>query len=212
VRQINPATPAPQIEQFAAWFGQRQVERRAVVGVGVETAPVMEGSYRRLLALLEDLIAQRLFLFGQRPAAADFGLYGQLTQLCLFDPASMRLAHESAPRVVAWVQRIEDLGGWRVDQQQWLPREQAVPALLPLLREVGTTYLPLLLANAAAKAAGVPTLSCEVLGQRLQQQVFPYQLKCLRWLREQFAALEPADQSWVREQLAAAGCLPLLEP
>lgn len=211
MRQINPAMPPAQLTQFAAMFGKRQVDRRGVVGVGVETAPVMEASYRRLLALLEALLQQRLFLFGARPAAADFGLYGQLTQLCLYDPACTRIAHDSAPRVVAWVQRIEDLSGWIVEDAQWLSRAQAAPTLQPLLREIGRTYLPLLLANAAAKSAGASTFTYEVDGVRLEQAVFPYQLKCLRWLREHFASLNPADQAWVREQLAAANCLPLLE-
>ena len=51
------------------------------------------------------------FVFGERPAAADFALYGQLTQLAGFDPTPRAIALETAPRVVAWVDTVEDLSG-----------------------------------------------------------------------------------------------------
>ena len=34
--------------------------------------------------------------------------------------------------MVAWVERMEDLSGWRCDDAQWLPRDAALPALLRL--------------------------------------------------------------------------------
>ena len=46
-----------------------------------------------------------------RPAAGDFGLYGQLTQLVGFDPTPRAIAHEVSPRTVAWVLKTEDLCG-----------------------------------------------------------------------------------------------------
>lgn len=206
MRQIDPSVPPQQLEQFSAWFGRRQIDRRWVVGSNDETRPVIEAGYPRLLGLLEDLVGARRFLFGDRPAAGDFGLYGQLTQLCQFDPTAVRIAQERAPRVTAWTSRMEDLSGWRVDEGQWLAREAALPALRPLLAEIGATYAPFLLANAAAKRAGKAEVECRIQGVRWRQQVFPYQLKCLRWLREEFAALAPADQAWLRPVLDAAGC------
>ena len=211
MRQINPSVPAAQLEQFADWFAKRQVERCWVVGSNAETAPIIEAGYQRLLNLLEVLVESRAFLFGDRPAAADFGLYGQLTQLCLFDPTSMRIAYETAPRVVAWTQRLEDLSGWHTDDSQWLGREEAMNALMPLLKEIGLTYVPFLLANAAAKAAGAENMECEIQGTRWQQKTFPYQAKCLKWLREHFASLTAQGQSWLRAYLESAGCGALLQ-
>ncbi|HEY1076183.1 MAG TPA: glutathione S-transferase N-terminal domain-containing protein [Fontimonas sp.] len=208
--QIDHSVPADKLEQFAQWFGDRQIGRRAVVGSSEETRHILEDGYRRLLLALDGLLEQRRFLFGDRPAAADFGLYGQLSQLCGFDPSSSRLAERLAPRVVAWTERLEDLSGWVVDAAQWLPRDTALPALRPLLEEIGASYVPFLLANAAAKQSGATQVSCTIRGERWQQNVFAYQAKCLGWLREQFNGLSGTDREWVRSGLAGTGCEALL--
>lgn len=210
MRQIDPAVPAAQLEQFAQWFGDRQIGRRAVVGSSDEAAPILEDGYRRLLGVLEALLAQRRFLFGDRPAAGDFGLYGQLTQLCGFDPGSARLAEREAPRVVAWTARCEELSGWRVDDSQWLDRDAALTALKPLLAEIGGSYVPFLLANAAAREAGNESVECTVQGGRWKQKVFAYQVKCLNALRAQALALAPDDRAWLTRALAGSGCEALL--
>lgn len=210
MRQINPAMDAAALAQFAAWFGDRQISRRALVGSSEDTRALIEANYRELLDLLTGLLEQRLFLFGDRPAAADFALYGQLTQLCLFDPTSAAIARTHAPRVLAWTQRLEDLSGWPAREDQWLAREAALPALRPLLREIGMTYVPFLLANAAARAAGHDQVDCIIHSTRWQQKVFGYQIKCLGWLRERFANLGADDQAWVRAVLDEAGASALL--
>ena len=90
---------------------ERQIGRLYVVGSNDVTGRVIEASYRRFLGLLDDHIGNGPFLFGGRPSAADFGLFGQLTQLATFDPTPRELTAEVAPRVVAWVQTVEDLDG-----------------------------------------------------------------------------------------------------
>ena len=67
-------------------FAERQVGRLGVVGSNEVTAPVIEDSYRRLLRLLDAHLTDSRFVLGGRPAASDFGLFGQLTQLAGFDP------------------------------------------------------------------------------------------------------------------------------
>jgi glutathione S-transferase len=211
VRQANPWLPAAQIEQMGRMFAKRQIERLWVVGSNPGTAPMIEAGYRRLLGLLDTLVATRQFLFGKRPAAADFGLYGQLSQLCLFDPTPARIARETAPRVLAWVERMEDLSGWAAEDAQWADRAAVLPALLPLLREIGETYVPFLIANAAAKEAGKEMVECLIQGQAWTQKTFPYQAKCLRWLREHYAGLGESDRSWLRGVLEEAGAAALVQ-
>jgi prepilin-type processing-associated H-X9-DG protein len=76
------------------------------------------------------------FVFGGRPAASDFALYGQLTQLAGFDPTAAAIALESAPRVVAWVDMVEDLSGLEPRDDDWLRRD-AIPDTLRALDVVG---------------------------------------------------------------------------
>lgn len=211
IRQINPSTNASAIEQFSSSFSKRQIGRRWVVGSNETTRPLIEKGYERLLRLMEALVKERLFLFGKRPSSADFALYGQLTQLCLFDPSSRQMARAIAPRVVAWTERLEDLSGWKVTEDQWIGREPALDALKPLLKEIGETYIPFLLANADAKQSGQEKMKCVIQGTAWEQNVFPYQVKCLRWLREQFTALDQGDKAWIKKILADTGCNSLIE-
>jgi len=67
-----------------------------------------------------------------------------------------------------------------------------------------------MLANARALVAGAQEVRAEVDGQPWVQQPFPYQGKCVGWLRQSWAGLGAADQAWLRGLLAPAGCLPLV--
>lgn len=198
--------PEAQALDFGRLFAERQVGRRSVVGSSDATAPVIEESYRRLLQLLDAHLETSRFVFGARPAAADFALYGQLTQLAGFDPTAAALALELAPRVVAWVDTVEDLSGLEPRDEDWMHRD-AIPATLrALFGEVGRVYAPFLLANAAAIARGDDRVECAIDGRPYSQQPFPYQAKCLVWLREGHAALAARDRDAVDAALRGTGC------
>ena len=185
-------------------FADRQIARLAYVGSNAVTGPVIEDSYRRLLTILDAHLAHHRFLLGDRPAPCDFALYGQLTQLALFDPTPMALATEIAPRVVAWSIFVEDLSG--EDATGWLSAD-ALPATLgALLREIGRTYVPLLLANAQAVAGGAERVTAQIDGRDWEQVPFPYQAKCLKALRDHYASLDGAARATVDTVLAGTGC------
>ncbi len=190
-------------------FAERQVGRLAVVGSNVVTAPVIEDSYRRLLHLLDAHLTGSRFVLGGRPASSDFALFGQLTQLVAFDPTSAALAHQLAPRVVAWVDVTEDLSGLEPEESEWTARDALPATLRSLLAEVGRVYVPFLIANAAALQRGADTVECVIDGRPWTQRPFRYQGKCLRWLREGYATLAPDDRAVVDRLLAGTGCEPL---
>jgi glutathione S-transferase len=187
-------------------FAERQIGRLGVVGSNATTAAVIEDSYRRLLALLDARLREAPFVFGARPSASDFGLYGQLTQLAGFDPTPRAIALECTPRVVAWVDLVDDLSGVEPRDGDWTPRDALTPALRALFGEIGRVYAPFLLANAAALARGADTVECQIDGRRWVQKPFAYQGKCLGWLREGRAALAPRDRAAVDAVLAGSGC------
>ena len=118
---------------------------------------------------------------------------------------------EESPRVVAWCQGVEDLSGLEVSDADWLLRDAVPETLLALLAEVGRVYAPFLLANAAAIERGDARVECEIDGRQWVQKSFPYQAKCLRWLREARAALAPGDRGAVDALLAGTGCEVLFE-
>lgn len=191
---------------------QRQIPRLRYVGSNPSTGPVIEASYRRVLLALEDHFRTHRFLMGARPGASDFALYGQLTQLVHFDPTSMALAAEIAPRVGAWVLMMEDLSGLEPTDTDWLNVTRLPDSLKALLRETGRLYVPLLRANAQALQAGQAELQATIDGQPWVQQAFPYQGKCLAWLRRDHQALSAADRARADAALAGSGCEALFIP
>lgn len=197
---------AAEIAPQSQFVRERQIGRLYVVGSNDVTAPVIEASYQRFLKCLDACIEDGPFLFGRRPASADFGLFGQLTQLATFDPTPARLTEALAPRVLAWVQTVEDLSGLEPQAEHWVERDALPPSLSALLTEVGRTYVPALLANARAIDAGADEVETEIDGRRWVQQPFPYQAKCLQWVRQEYARLDGNDRAGVDDALAGTGC------
>ena len=148
---------------------------------------------------------------GQRPGASDFGVYGQLTQLTHFDPTPMEETLKRAPRVFAWVDVVDDCSGVERVEGDWMTRNNIPATLVDILKEVGRVYVPTLLANARALAAGDAEVRTEINGRAWVQQPFPYQGKCLLWLREKHAALSSNDRKAVEGILAGTGCERLFE-
>lgn len=202
----NLSMSADDHERFRRMFSDRQISRLYVVGSNPVTGPVIEASYQRFLDRFEALLQRQAFLMGGRPGASDFAVFAQLTQLAKFDPTPMALALERAPRVCAWVDMVEDLSGHPADDAGWAAFDVAAGTLQPLLAEVGRVYVPALLANAEALAAGKEAWQTEIDGQRWEQPAFPYHGKCLLALRADYDALAVEARDRVDAVLAGTGC------
>jgi len=205
-RWFRTNMPESQARALGKTVAERQIGRLAVVGSNETTAPVIEASYRRLLQLLDVHLTASRFVMGGRPGASDFGLYGQLTQLVGFDPTPAAIALDVAPRVVAWVDVVEDLSGLEPSETDWISRDAVPDTLRALLAEAGRVYVPFLLANAAALQRGAERVECTIDGRPWVQRPFPYQGKCLQWLREDYAALAPLEQRALGGLLEGSGC------
>jgi hypothetical protein len=90
---------------------------------------------------------------------------------------------------------------------EWYPREQALSGMAEaLLRIAGELYLPFLVANAEAFAKGFERLEIDVWGLPYALSPFKYQVKCLDFLREKFAALNAEHRTALRPALERTGC------
>ena len=185
---------------------QRMVPRLSFVGSSERTKDVIEGSFRRQLAILGRHLVERRYLFGNRPALADFGLFAQLYQ-CSTDPTPGAMMRRSAPRVLAWVARMLEPRP-EGEFEAW---ERLEPTLAPLLREeVGALFFPWTTANARALAAGEKEFTVELEGQPFTQETQRYHAKSLGALRARYAGL--GDRSALDVILGATGCLAALQP
>ncbi len=101
---------------------------------------------------------------------------------------------------------MEDLSGFEPHDGGWIERDAIPDSLRALFAEVGRVYAPFLLANADALAHRAEQVECTIDGRPWLQKPFPYQGKCLQWLREGHAALAPRDRVAVDGVLWGTGC------
>ncbi len=199
----KPLTDA-ELKALGDSFGGRQIGRLGYVGSNAVTAATIEASYTRLLAILDRHFARHPFLLGDQPGSSDFAMYGQLTQLAMFDPTPMAAATAAAPRVIAWAHVMEDLSG--ETPSGWIDLAALPTTITALLGEIGRTYVPLLIANAYAVRGGADRVSTVIDGRVWEQAPFAYQAKCLAALRTQYDALDTGARARVNHALAGTGC------
>ena len=105
---------------------------------------------------------------------------------------------------------MEDLSGVETSEEGFVEASTFPGTLQALLTEVGRTYVPVMLANAAAIDQGTEKVETVVEGRAWEQEPFPYQAKCLQWLRIEYARLDVQDRERVDQILAGTGCEQLL--
>ena len=198
---LAPGVEGEQLENVARSVIERMVGRVWFVGSSEQTAPQIEDSYREAVGQLEAHLAPRPYLFGARPAFADFGLWGQLYN-CLTDPTAGGMLRDGAPSVVAWCERM-------LEPKAEGPFEELAalePTLLPFLsRQVGRLFLPWSDANSDAIAGGVESFSVELDSGTWTQKPQKYHARSLAKLRERYAAV--ADKAALDPILEKTGCL-----
>lgn len=203
-RAMMPAADEEKHAAMAAMVRARMVDRVWFVGSNAQNAPQIEQSFQDALTQLDAHLARRPYLFGARPAFADFGLWGQVYEAWT-DPTPGALIEGRAHNVLAWVQRML----WpraEGDFENWSSLEST---LMPLLeQQVGHLFLPWTLANAAAIADGREEFTVALNGRAWTQKPQKYHAKSLRALRDTYAAV--ADKRALDAILERAGCLAAL--
>ncbi len=197
-------SPKASEEEHAALAGQvriRMVERVWYVGSNELTASQIEIGFQDMLALLEDHLSTRPYLFGGRPAFADFGLWGQLYELWT-DPTAGALIEGNAPHVLDWIHRML----WPRAEGAFESWKTLAPTMMPILtRQVGRQFWTWTLANEKALAEGKDEFSVTLGDNVWLQKPQKYHARSLGMLRAKYASL--ADKRDLDLILAAAGCL-----
>ena len=191
------------LEQAARTVVERMVNRVWFVGSNAVTAAQIEQSFHDAVPHLERHLVGRPYLFGGRPAFADFGLWGQIYN-ARRDPTPAAIIAR-APRVNQWLDRML-LPVVQGDFEPWSALE---PTLLPLLADqVGAMFLPWSAANAAALAAGSEEFTVSLKGVDWTQKPQKYHARSLAALRAKYAAVR--DVAGLDDLLAETGCLEVL--
>src|ERR1700730_4171793 len=200
-RSMMPTADDAQLANGTAMVRERMVNRVSFVGSTPVTAPQIEESFRDTLAILEPHFANRAYLFGGRPAFADFAMWGQL-YTAWTDPTPGALIDATAPNLLAWIHRML----WPRAEGDLEPWSSLAPTLMPLLeRQVGRLFMPWTVANASALASGREEFSVELGGRTWTQKPQKYHAKSLAALREKYQAV--GDKRALDPILDATGCL-----
>jgi len=202
-RLAQPQGDEAEVAQWAAMILQRMSTRGHFVGSSPANAPLITGYYFELLDLLEAHLRTRKYLFGGRPAFADFGLGGQMYE-CSVDPTCGAGMRARGPAVLDWCHRMmepRDDGSF----ETW---ESLAPTLKPLLAYIGRYFLPWTAANARALEAGEAEFTVDLPGGAYSQPPQKYHARSLGVLRARYAAL--ADNAALKAILDETGCTPWL--
>ncbi|MBZ0252418.1 MAG: glutathione S-transferase C-terminal domain-containing protein, partial [Candidatus Methylomirabilis sp.] len=197
-----PGAGKEEMEGAAAMIRGRMVPRLKFVGSSEGTRELIEACFKRALAILEaHFTTGRKYLFGDRPAFADFGLWGQMYELST-DPTPGAIMRRMAPNVLAWIDRMlspRAEGGFE-------PWGELQDTLQDLLRdEVGRYFLPWAAVNAEAVQKGASEATLDLPGGHWTQEPQKYAMKSLAALRAKYdAAPEKAQLDAV---LRETGCL-----
>jgi glutathione S-transferase len=197
VEMLFEGAEAP--EGFEESVRTRMAARLHHVGSTADTAPVIEGSFTRVIGMLERLLGDRQYLFGGRPSLADFGLAGQLRQL-LSDPTPGAKLRAEAPKLVAWIERMDAPSA----KGPFVSLADVREALADLLREeVAGAYLAWMAANAEAVADDAHNVSVEIAGATFVQKPQRYASKAFAELKRKRAA---AESEALAALLGETGC------
>ena len=196
-----PKGTKEEIDQAAKAIRKRMVGRVWFVGSNEVTAPQIEQFFRDALEILENHLSDRPYLFGGRPAFADFGLWGQF-YTARRDHTPRQIIEASAPNVSAWVDRMLEPGALG----EFEPWESLAPSLTPLLADqVGALFLPWSAANAAAIAAGDEEFTVQLKGNAWTQKPQKYHARSLGVLKSKYQRVSGDER--LNAVLRETGCL-----
>ena len=196
--------PKASEQEHAGFAGQvraRMADRVWFVGSNEVTAPQIEAGFVDMLGLLDAHLATRSYLFGGRPAFADFGLWGQIYEMWT-DPTAGAIISGSAPHVLDWVHRML----WPKAEGAFEAWSTLEPTLMPILTEqVGRQFMLWTCANEKALAEAREEFSVKLGDKIWTQKPQKYHARSLGMLRAKYA--DVVDKTALDPVLQAAGCL-----
>jgi glutathione S-transferase len=200
-RMRGPTDHEEKHAAFAAQVRARMVDRVWFVGSNEVTAPQIEAGFLNMLELLNGHLAGRPYLFGERPAFGDFGLWGQIYEMWT-DPTAGAIIGGGAPHVLDWVHRML----WPRAEGKFETWSTLAPTLMPILtKHVGGQFMPWTCANEKALAEAREEFSVTLGGKVWTQKPQKYHARSLGALRAKYAAV--ADKATLDPVLEAVGCL-----
>ena len=196
-------------------FGGRY---QAYFGITKKMHAPIERSYEALLVDLDRHFQAHDYLLGSRPSVGDFGLIAPLYAHLYRDPYPGRIMRRVAPRVAAWVERMQHPPAPK--SGEFLPDDEVPETLLPVLRRMFDEQLPVLVDTARALdawAASHPdrehvsrvigTHRYRLGGLEEERMITPFSLWMFQRPLDHYASLSAEDRAVIDPRLEALGGL-----
>jgi glutathione S-transferase len=139
-------------------------------------------------------LATSLYLFGARPALADFASFGGCAAHFTNDPLCRRWLDADAPALVRHTHRLAEPDGQEFGA--WAAADDVPATLIALVAELGRHYLPWVSHAAREGHAALAFAS----GQRIEIAATPFLVNARRVLLARYAALRSAALDHVLER------------
>lgn len=173
-------------------------------GITADQVAGVEKIYHRTLAQLESILEYQPFFLGEQPSLVDVGFAGPFIRHFGLDPVPAEIMRQTAPAVYEWIARLWNyqLSNENAEEATTIPDQW-----LPLLKEIGESYLPYLNHNLSAVQAGMRQFDATVGGVKYTAaRSSHYRIRCLLKLRENFLGLDPQGKREAEAILQQASC------
>lgn len=208
------ATVAPALAglPIALYFGGAYGH---VLGIRRSNRSAIERWYEAFLDAFDAHLAHMPYLLGHRPSVGDFGFMAPLYAHLYRDPYPGAMMRRRAPRVAAWVERMNQP---KPEIGDWLPDDAIPETLTTLLEMMFDEHLPVLAdtvthvarwAQANPNATKVPRFvgrhSFTIGGVTEQRQVQSFSQWMLQRPLDHLASLDAPDREAAQRWLASVG-------
>ncbi|HVM97488.1 MAG TPA: glutathione S-transferase family protein [Candidatus Acidoferrales bacterium] len=202
--------------ETAGKFADRMKGMIPLLGVTPESGPAIEAHLRDLLDILSAHFAKHDFLLGSRMSLGDLAMMGPLYAHLYLDAVPGRLLRETAPRVCAWIERMNNPAP---RSGEFVSGDALPETLRPLLSLIGRDAVPLILDNVHAfeqwaatqppgtsePPRGVGVHGTSLRGTALQRYTSPYTSWMLQRPLDAYNALAPNGRVAVDAALFGTG-------
>lgn len=139
---LHPLAGLPLAAYFGGNYGR-------ALGINAANRAAIERSYEAFLRDFDAHLGEHPYLLGARPSVGDFGFMGPLYAHLYRDPAPGELMRRVAPRVAAWVERMNApatvAGGdprAGEDPRSWAADDEPPASLDPIFRRLFQEHWP----------------------------------------------------------------------
>lgn len=164
-----------------------------------------EAEYTRILEALNAQLAETRYALGNRPCAVDCILLGGLRAHTNMDPTPKRLVQQY-PRIVGWAEGFADAWDGSGELAEF---PNSTPFAQFVLDEMRKTYMPFVLGNGEALAAGAKAFHVDTYGEDVSYLTRPYPEQSRQMIRDRIAnQLDEVDADLVEHWLSMTGLGP----